>query len=343
MNKPNNAKMVGSFVVGGVVLLVLAILLFGKGAFFTHTRLAVAYFEGSVAGLTIGAPITYKGVPVGTVSRIVLEVSATTGQARIPVYLEFKPGTIAYSGAQYLTPEGFRDAIARGLRAQLVSQSLITGQLAVQLDYFPGSPATLVGGKTDMPEIPTVPSPIEELKSKLTSLPLQDIARAALGSLNSLEMLLRSPGTTAAVEDLSASLDSVHKLIVTLSPQIEDTLRQANNTLSAVSRTADQATETVKTLQPNADASLSNLAKVLDPAGPLIAQLRVAARSFDTLSQSAQASLFTGVGVLSTRSDLRQNAEEAMRNLAAASASLRALAAELERNPNALITGGSRR
>lgn len=347
MTRPNNAKVVGGFVIGGVVLLVLAVLLFGKGTLFTNTRHIVAYFEGSVAGLTVGAPVTYRGVPVGSVSRIVLEVSAVTQQARIPVYLEINPGTITYASGRPMTPEEFDNAIKRGLRAQLVSQSLITGQLAVQLGFFPGSPATFREGKSDIPEIPTIPSPIEELRSKLTSLPLQGIATAALGSLNALDALLRSPDTKGAVNDLSASLDSLHKLILALAPQVEETLQRTNSTLSAIGRTADQATGAVKVLQPDAESSLRNLAKVLDQAGlqagPLIAQLRAAARSFDLLSLGAQASLFTGVGVLSTRSELRQDAEQTMRNLAAASASLRALAAELERNPNALITGGSRR
>lgn len=345
MAKPNNARIVGSFVIGAVFLLIAAIVLFGRGTLFSRTMPAVAYFQGSVAGLSVGAPVTYKGVPIGRVSRIVLEVSSKTGEARIPVYLEFKPESVTFSGGERLTPEAQKQMIARGLRAQLVSQSFITGQLMVQLDYFPGTPVVLAGEEPGLLEIPTVPSEIQAVKSALSALPLRDIAEAALGSLTSLESLLRSPDTRAAVKDLSAGLEKAHDLISTLTPQIEGTLKQANETLVAISRTADQTTDTVKALQPNAEASLSSLARVLDTAGqqagPLIADLRATARSFDSLAQQAQASLFTGVGVLAARSPLRQNTEETMRNLAAASASLRSLAAELERNPNALILGGS--
>ena len=74
----------------------------------------------------------------------------------------------------------------------------------------------------------------------------------------------------------------------------------------------------------------------------MIADLRAAVKSVDALAQAAQASLFSGAGILATRSTLRQNTEDTMRNLAAASLSLRALAAELERNPDALILGGRR-
>jgi paraquat-inducible protein B len=274
-------------------------------------------------------------------------LSSRTGEAEIPVSINFDPSRVRFTGGgNELAPDAWKEMIARGLRAQLVSQSLITGQLGVQLDYFPEAPPIAAHEEGGMIEIPTVPSEIQELKSKLASLPLRSIANAALGSLNSLDTLLRSPDVRAAMKNLSASLDEIRGLIAALTPEVQDTLKQANGTLSAFTNTADQATDTMKKLEPNADASLTDLAKVLGVAneqvGPLIVELRTTARSIDSLAQSAQASLFTGVGVLATRSPVRQNTEETMRNLAAASASLRMLAAELERNPNALILGRSR-
>lgn len=346
MAQSNNAKIVGSFVVGAVALLIAAIAVFARDTLFARSVPAVVFFDGSVAGLSVGAPVTYRGVPIGAVRRIVLQVSSKTGEARIPVFLEFKPDAVTFSGGERLTAEAQKAMIARGLRAQLVSQSLITGQLMILLDYFPGTPATLVGKDMGMVEIPSVPSEIQAVKNALSRLPLSDIADAALGSLTSLESLLRSPDTREAVKDLSASLEESRNLLASLTPQLQETLKQANGTLVAIGRTADETTAAVKTLQPNAESSLASLANVLgianQQAGPLIAGLRATAQSFDALARSAQASLFTGVGVLSARSPLRQNTEDTMRNLAAASASLRSLAAELERNPNALILGGSR-
>jgi len=346
MPRSNNARAVGSFVVIALALLVAAIALFGSIRLFSRSTTAVTYFEGSVAGLSVGAPVTYRGVPIGSVTRIVLQVSAKTGEARIPVFMKFTPDAVTFNGGEELSEDVRKEMIARGLRAQLVSQSLITGQLQVLLDYFPGTPAKFVHETPGVLEIPSVPSEIQEIKSKLSGLPLQAIAESALGSLKSLETLLRAPEVRSAMADLSASLGEARGLISTLTPQISDTLKRADGTLAAVTRTADQATETVRGLQPKADASLTSLAKVLDTAGqqagPLIGELRAAARSIDLLAQSAQASMFTGTGVLSTRSPLRQNLEDTMRNLAAASSSLRGLAAELERNPNALIVGRSR-
>ena len=212
----------------------------------SYARIAVAYFDGSVAGLSVGATVTYRGVPVGSVSKIVLEVSAQTGESRIPVYLQFQPGEITYTDGHELTQAAFEGAIRDGLRAQLVSQSFITGQLAVQLDYFPGTPIVLAGPKTSMIEIPTVPSTFQEIRERLSNLPLQNIAEAALGTLKSLDTLLQSPDTHAMLQDLSATIHQAQSLLETVRPQLTGVLKQADAALAAGERTADQLTDTVK-------------------------------------------------------------------------------------------------
>jgi len=346
MAKPNNAKLVGAFVLGALVLLVAAVAVFGGGALFRRTIPAVAYFKGSVAGLSVGAPVAFQGVTVGAVSRIILRMSATTGEAHIPVYLEFNPDVITFTGGRQLNAAAQQAMIERGLRAQLVSQSLITGQLMVLLDYFPDSPADMVGGDQGMVEIPTVPSEIQEVKNAIADLPLRAIADVALGSLTALETLLRSPDAQSVLTGLAVGVNDVHTLLAVVTPQIQGTMKQANGTIAAVERTADRMTETIHALQPDAQASLANLARLLGTAdrqaGPLISDLRTTAKSLDSLVEQAQTALFSSGGLVAARSSLRQNTEDTMRNLSAASASLRGLAAELERNPNVLLMGKSR-
>ena len=345
MAKPDNAKLVGAFVLGALGLLVAAVVLFGGGALLRRTTPAVVYFKGSVAGLSVGAPVSFQGVTVGSVTRIVLEMSSTTGETRIPVYLAFNPEAISFIGGERLTSEGQKALIERGLRAQLAPQSLITGQLMVLLDYFPDQPATPIGGDQEM-EIPTVPSQMQEVQSAISKLPLHDIAQAALSSLNAADALLRSPDTHAVVTGLSGGLGDVRTLLAVLAPQIQGTMRRADDTIAALEHAADHVADTIDALRPEAKASLSSLSRILDTAdrqaGPLIGDLRAAAKSLDTLAAQAQTAVFSGAGVLAARSPLRQDTEETMRNLSAASASLRALAAELERNPNALVLGKSR-
>jgi phospholipid/cholesterol/gamma-HCH transport system substrate-binding protein len=179
MLKLTNTKVVGTFVLGALALVVIAIVLFGGGALFRPTQRAVVYFQGSVSGLSVGAPVAFRGVQVGSVADIILEMNAKTGSATMPVYLEFDPRKVTWIGGTRLTSKGWREAIENGLRAQLVTQSLITGQLIVQLDFFPGTPATLVGEDKSVREIPAIQSQIEQVKEAILSLPLRDIAQEA--------------------------------------------------------------------------------------------------------------------------------------------------------------------
>jgi paraquat-inducible protein B len=86
---------IGAFVLGGLGLGVVAILMFGGGQFFTRTVHAVAYFQGSVAGLEVGAPVTFRGVRVGAVTRIAVNLNLKDLTARIPVYLDLKPSQVS--------------------------------------------------------------------------------------------------------------------------------------------------------------------------------------------------------------------------------------------------------
>ncbi|WP_424140826.1 MlaD family protein, partial [Roseomonas chloroacetimidivorans] len=139
---------VGGFILGGLALAVAAILLFGGSRLFEQTKRAVVFFEGSVAGLDVGAPVTLRGVRVGSVQRIALHLSAS-GQARIPVTLELLPDQVNREGKDAQQSDAdIEHLVEAGLRAQLNSQSFVTGQLRVDLDFRPGTPAERVAADT---------------------------------------------------------------------------------------------------------------------------------------------------------------------------------------------------
>jgi paraquat-inducible protein B len=283
---------------------------------------------------------------VGSVADIDLEMNAETGAATIPVKLDLDPTKVTWTVGNQLTADARRELIARGLRAQLAPQSLITGQLMVTLDLFPGTPVNLVGHDKTVFEIPTVPSQLEQVTKAISSLPLRDIADRALQTLTSLDTLLGSPDVHRSMTALAASLNQIQELLTAARPQLSDTLVRADATLDALQATATHATGTIDALTPDLKDSVQHLTQLLGntdrQVGPLTADLRTLAKSLDELVAQAQASLFTGVGVLAPRSPLRQDTETTMRNLAAASSSLRSLAAELDRNPNAVIVGRTR-
>jgi paraquat-inducible protein B len=138
---------VGGFVLGGLALAVAAVLFFGGTRLFAPTTRAVVFFEGSVAGLDLGAPVTFRGVRVGSVQHVALYLTFD-GRARIPVTVELLPDQVILEGEDVRLGTGLERFVAAGLRAQLVQQSFVTGLLGIDLDFRPGTPARTVAADT---------------------------------------------------------------------------------------------------------------------------------------------------------------------------------------------------
>ena len=195
MSKKANKTLIGAFVVGAVILLILSLVVFGSGKFFSRTIKYVLFFEGSVKGLAIGAPVTFKGVKIGTVKDITLVYDPHIRFAFIPVIIETEPDRI--KGAPLNRDrKNLQFLIDTGLRAQLEIQSFLTGQLAVTLDFFPDKPARLLGLIKDYPEIPTIPSPLGELQKNIGDIPVKEISLDLQESMHSLNIALKESRET---------------------------------------------------------------------------------------------------------------------------------------------------
>lgn len=149
---------------GGLGLLVMGIILLGGGRLFSNDLEYVLYFDGSVSGLSTGAPVVFRGVPMGSVTRINLVANARDSNVTIPVYVRidersFVRASRSASPSESIQQEIIRRMVQRGLRARLQLQSLITGQYRVELDFIP--PAANFRSATPDMEIPTIPSPID--------------------------------------------------------------------------------------------------------------------------------------------------------------------------------------
>ncbi len=331
-----NPKVVGGFVLGAAALLVTTVALFGGGNLLVERPRAGTYFQGSVAGLEVGAPVTYRGVRVGEVRSIRLEVDSATLQARMPVEFEFIPGSVQWSG-QNLQASEYPRLIEKGLRAKLVSQSLVTGLLAVELGYHPDAPATLVGGlPASVTEIPSVQSDLETLRTALSNLPLDQIATSLLQVLSRADELLAEPEWRSALGALAGGLEQFERLMGTVN-------ERSQPLLGDVGRLAKETEAAIVVLQAELKAAGADLRGVLGKIDgevrPLSARVQGAMTAAEKALKQADTTLRMVDTALDTRSPLRSNLEQTLANLSVASKSLRSFADQLDRSPNILITG----
>ncbi|MBP2311273.1 MlaD family protein [Azospirillum soli] len=331
-----NPKVVGGFVVGAVVLLVATVALFGGGNLFAKRPRGGAYFQGSVAGLEVGAPVTYLGVRIGEVKSIQLVADNTTLAARMPVEFEFVPGSVRWTDRP-LRADEFRRLVDKGLRAKLVSQSLVTGLLAIELSFYPDTPATLVGGlPPNVVEIPSVQSDLETLKQTLGNLPLEKIASSAVQVLERVDALLGEPELKASIVALAGGLQQFESLMATANDQ-------SKPLLGDVARITKETGDALTALQTDLQAAVGDLRGLITTVDgeirPLSTRVQGAATAAEKAMRQADATLRTVDAALDQRSPLRGNLEQTLANLSAASKSLRSFADQLDRRPNVLITG----
>ncbi|MBW2268955.1 MAG: MCE family protein, partial [Deltaproteobacteria bacterium] len=126
MSKRANPAMTGAFVLGAVGLVIAGILIFGSGELLKTKYTYVMYFQGSVSGLAVGAPVEFRGVKVGDPKDL---------EIRIPVVVEFVQGSLHRLGAEAQdSSANIARLVELGMRAQLQVQSLLTGQQMIALD-----------------------------------------------------------------------------------------------------------------------------------------------------------------------------------------------------------------
>ena len=230
MAKQSFKTAVGAFVIGGLALLVAGIILLGGGRMFSDDIEYVLYFDGSVSGLNIGAPVVFRGVPMGQVTRISLEANPRDASVTIPVYIRLDENSIVRAGVTGELTDNFRQEILRrliqrGLRARLQLQSLITGQYRVELDFLPNTPANFRSPMPDR-EIPTLPSPIDTLQRTVASLPLEEMARTTAGILEKLNAALSGDALERGLKAFATTFEEAQALQST---------RDAMNNVSSVS------------------------------------------------------------------------------------------------------------
>jgi paraquat-inducible protein B len=230
---------------------------------YVQKRKWLLYFDGSVRGLAVGAPVQLQGIKIGEVTDITLEFDWDKLAFRIPVIIELESGRIQFVGKQKVDKmRGMDILVEKGLRAQLQSGSLLTGQLLVGLDIHSEAPPAKINWDGRYPELPTVPTAMEEITGgvtriveKLDTIPLEQIGKDLQKTMANLSK------TTAELEKLMQKLDA------NVAPAATATLEQAQTTLIKVDRllNADSPTghELKRALAELADAA-RNISILMD-------------------------------------------------------------------------------
>jgi paraquat-inducible protein B len=305
---------VGGFVLGGLALAVCAVLVFGGMRLFTQTAPVIVVFQGSVAGLAVGSPVTFRGVQIGSVSRISVHVRGGNEDPVIPVVLELQPSQISWpSGRTMKDYYGLQHAIDLGLRAQLSSVSLVTGQLDVDLDFLPGTPAKLWDPSAKIPEIPTVPSEMQHLKDQLLQMKLPELAQSARSALVSAQLVLDR--VAGKIDPLAAS---AQKTLDTATGVLRSVQADAARTLGSIDKLADETRHQVSAKGRALDPVVVSAAEATANANKLLISLN---------------------GMVGPEAPMRGDLEASLRDFAASANSLRDLTRNLQRNPSGTLFG----
>jgi paraquat-inducible protein B len=243
MIQRSNPRVIGGFVLGGIGLLVAAILVFGSGQLFRKYEKAVIFFKGSVGGLRVGAPVDFRGVQIGSVQDISIQYDDQTGQFSIPVIVDIDPSRVkGVSRSDADKAFTMQTLIERGLRAELRQQSFVTGQMDVQLDFHPGAPAITVGSDLPYPEIPAIASTFEQATEILS-----ELAKEAPEIVKRLNLVLDR--TATLLGDFSESAGTARVALTELakfSKALGDSDDHIRNTLVTLDKLAGNLDRTVQ-------------------------------------------------------------------------------------------------
>jgi len=338
-----NSVKIGAFVVVGLAILVAAVLLIGSGHIFRRTISFVSYFEGSVNGLRAGASVKFKGVELGKVTRIRIPYWLARTDPPIAVFYaldgdkldDVEEGPEPSAGA-------LRGAIRNGLRAELETDSFVTGVLHVSLLLLPESEARLHDPVEGVMEIPTLPTPQQEIGAAVRSLvdrlsryEFERLFDSLRNALDGVSELSRGPELRGALSSLDQTLQELGKLIHDVDPLANQLLalaQRADALGSELQAGVGSARVTLESLE-----ALSN--EVNRTVGPLASSLIEASDRLQAMAAAMQSTLESTRVLLDPRAPIPVELHDAVRELADTARSARLLFELLERDPAVLLYG----
>ena len=258
----------------------------------------IMFFDSSIRGLNLGAPVEFKGIKVGTVLDVRLEFDSGSTSFRIPVLIEIEPQRIIERGNQEMdqSHQALQRLVKRGLRARLQTGSLLTSQLFIELDMHPGSPINLSGSDTPYPELPTLPTSnfgaitqsAEDLLAKLNAVDIKEVTSVLIDTIKtanktmhnadkaieSANTLIGTAGIPEAIENIRITLKNFKN--ITQKVDESNLIASATKTFSSVDKTINSA-----------DKAINNANTLISAPGipEAIEDIRIALKNFKNITQ----------------------------------------------------------
>ena len=318
---------VGLFVLGALLLSVIAFLSFGGTNIFTKPTRFLVYFGESVSGLDPGAPVKLNGVRVGRVAAINVRFDQVSKESLVQVICEIDRNILADPSGRMIdltNPAELTALVDRGLRAGL-SLTGITGLLFVELDFndvrkYPANPRRM---DEPYPVIPSIPSPISQVQQSIVEI-VANIKKVDFAALS---------------KDLRAVLNTTNQKISEVDLKgLAERVGRAADAVSTYINSPD-AQKAFANLNGAIDETRAMITKIDGQVGPVSDELRQTLAGAQTALKSLDAAALTTRNFVRDQGQVGDEVSAALQQVADAAASLERLADAIERNPSSLIVG----
>ncbi len=322
MSTRANPTKIGLFLIGALALAVLAVAMLASNAWLERRTTFIAFFPESVNGLENGAPVKFQGVPVGSVTQIMIEINQTDKTFQVPVRFDIDLPRLTTHLGTYINLGDtvvLRQQIENGLRAQLQTESIVTGLLYLELSYRTDStPPRLANASNEYPEIPTTPSLMAALGGGAGSI-LSDVMKI----LNRVNDMLAEVNMVEINRAVVQSANAIEELVS--APEIKAVLRE----MPGVTRQLNETMAEVERLATRAEAAID----------PMQTQITGASTEAIATLQALRKTLDETHGLLSADAGPGYALQGALTSLRDAADALRLLISSLEQNPDMLLRG----
>lgn len=317
-----NPTAIGLFMIGAIILIFIGVGTLASTTWFRTEATFISFFDESVHGLESGAPVKFQGVPVGSVTELLIQIDERDKTFQVPVRFEIEIERLTTQAGGFIQlddPEVLRQQIANGLRAQLQMESLVTGLLFIDLSYrSDAEPPELESRPTAYPEIPTTPSLLAAFGTGAGSL-VEDVFQILFRVNEMLEEVDMQELNTAVV----ASAQAVESVVS--SEELQATIRD----LPEMAAEFNRATTEMRLLAERLSASIDPLQQKLEGT------TEEATATLQALRQTIEETR----GLFTTDSGMGYQVERTLTSFREAVEALRVLVLSLERNPDMLIRG----